>query len=532
MQPESVKPEGGGEARPDPNSADGAVGGEIQSGSPDKSEAKKGRLRPVKDWAIRHKAEIILALGLAVIRLRSVKDWVIRHKTDLVLAFGLAVIAGVPIGWYFKDPPTYYVVVVEDGRDDLVTEKKIEDMEGSWDQTLGCRIHVRLRHVDITEDMPPIISDSDRGRQAEQWAEKLINDQDTLIVIGHLPSGPTEYSLPTYLGAPTRIPYISTGASDDDLLSQCQPQKKNCLRAAFIQPSPRNTDQAQSAVLYAMQKSKKKCVVVTDEYDPADDDLQKGYVYDAKTSYQHDLVQDYDEAARNTPLNAVDIVDHFKMQNSRREPKQVLAEHQPNCILYAGGKGSAKDLVDELQEMNVTDTLVILSDRVVFDAKRAPQVLKDDFGSVRFDLRFTYATHAKDYNDSSEDGYASDAVQIAGDLIDDLNSEGGDFQYKLRSAFHLENVVNARSNLIHVMQESAKSRRWYECETTSPDGICLFYQNKRSNGLFHVWQLGRENEPVVVDVDNWHPPKEFNEKRKKHRTRRAATPAVTFQMKH
>jgi hypothetical protein len=157
--------------------------------------------------------------------------------------------------------------------------------------------------------------------------------------------------------------------------------------------------------------------------------------------------------------------------------------------------------------MNLQNLLVILSDSVIESRGRDERI--SGIGSA---AHFTYADDAADYN-SHTHRYAKDAALIARKLVEDLNQRGGDFLYRVRSLVHRETIESARTNLIRIMTENAEGRAWYPCESTA-DGsrICIFdYQkyHKRRNGMFHVWRLAEGNEPIMVDIDGWHPPREL-----------------------
>jgi ABC-type branched-subunit amino acid transport system substrate-binding protein len=147
------------------------------------------------------------------------------------------------------EPPKhepYKVHLVESSQTDDDTQQMFDTLAKRWNvqpPMLG-DVPIQLEIYKLQEDS---------FEAAKREAEALINNPNTLMVIGHLPSGLTEESLPIYLRAKPPVPYISTTASDDDLLAQCKDTCGDATHfAPLIQPSPRNVDQGASAVRFAL----------------------------------------------------------------------------------------------------------------------------------------------------------------------------------------------------------------------------------------------------------------------------------------
>jgi ABC-type branched-subunit amino acid transport system substrate-binding protein len=441
-----------------------------------------------------------------------------RHKVEIVWALLFAV----PAAWLAArliDPPEhppYKIHVVEAADTSDETRLLFEALAQKWPHSVRSMgdVPVQLQTT--------ILSDSNE-ESARAKAEELVRAPDTLMVIGHLPSRLTEASLPVYMKARPQIPYISTAASDDDLLAQCKPGEVAVNGfVPLIQPSPRNEDQGRSAVNYAVQKRKKRFLLVKDR----DDD-----------PYADSLFRAWRMAITNNRGNAAEV---GKFSLSSPPTDQQLQVWEPDCVLYAGDAHGAHTLINILANSeSITrqlagqeePLLAILADSVV-ESRRQDRVLNGlaevwpahpvNTGPPRpvAKLLFTYATDAHD-NNHHDDEYAKDAVMIADQLIADLSERGGDLRYRLRSILHYENAEDGRRNLVRIMSENAHMRSWYPCTS----GQCVFskfegtegmFHATRRNGMFHVWEIrpgASVEQASMEDVDGWHPPRSIAEAR-------------------
>ena len=424
-------------------------------------------------------------LGNARQRLREVRDWVTEHSSEIIYAIVFAIVFAWPAA-RFIDPPKhdpYIIHVVESAVTDYETKKVFEGLVRKWSTNppmIG-DAPVQLRLTTLREDTPGT---------AVLTAEEILRAPDTLMVIGHLPSGLTEASLPVYLGARPPVPYISTTASDDDLLAQCDAKcYGNDAFVPLIQSAPTNSDQGESAVRFAIQNGKRHFLIVTEE-DPESD------------TYLSGMVAAYRRAVYNVYKGmGATVVGNTKIGAPPSE--RQIKEWNPDCVLYAGRAGAALTLLHSLTGKNL---LVVFSDAVIETRVSDDKLM--DFTAARF----TYPADAADYN-RHINVYGVDAVSIAEQIIGDLNRRGSDLRNRLKSLVHIETVLDARRNLVRVMEENSDSRTWYACETgtacvfdkhTRPNGM---YYVTRFNGMFHVWQLRGGGGSEMSDIDGWHPPK-------------------------
>jgi hypothetical protein len=401
------------------------------------------------------------------------KSWAVEHKGEILWAFVFAIIFAWPAARFIEPPKhdPYRVAVVEYSHTDDDTQKMFNNLSLDWSKQppMVGDVPVNLEVRRLVDDTP---------NAAKRAAQDLLGSLDMLMVIGHLPSGLTEVSIPMYMEAHPPMPYISTTASDDDLLVRCEGKCSDSDGfVPLIQPSPRNSDQGDSAVRFAIQNGKKRFLIVT-EVDQ-----------DNKT-YLDNMVEGFEHAINNSGRATVVGTHSIGAPPS----DQQIRDWSPDCILYAGRAGAAETL---LHSIHGKELMVILSDSVIETR------VNDEKLMVLSPVRFTYPTDAADYN-RHVSVYGKDAVSISRQLIEDLNKNGGDFRYQLRSLVHLENIQDARRSLVEVMKKNAASRTWYYCESSS---ACVFDHHRRINGMFHVWRLDENNKTEMLDIDGWHPPR-------------------------
>ncbi len=437
---------------------------------------------------------------------RRIRRWLRHHKVEIILAVIFAVpfafLAERLVGVHEHDP--YKIHVVESTDTDKETKELFDD--------LANHSPLRVQSMgDVPVKLEVSILPNDDIATAQKLAADLATAPDTLMIIGHLPSGITEAILPIVMKERPQIPYISTSASADELLANCDP--KDVAVNGFvplIQPSPRNCDEAAAAVKYALQEKKQRFLLVTDK--PPEKDP---YLASLSSAWEKEIVKGHASVVGN---HAMDLP----------LSDEQLKNWNPDCILYAGGVGVAQTLMNSLASSeslakalmaSEVKLLAIFADSVIesrdkdtnlISLSTAPRGKVTNLNGLT-DLRFTYAANADDYN-VHDNEYAQDALRIATQLIADLSERGGDLRYRLRSLLHLETVKDARRNLIQIMAQNAHLRSWYECNGGEPCVFTKFYgsegmfHSRRINGMFHVWEAD-SGTAKMKDVDYWHPPK-------------------------
>jgi ABC-type branched-subunit amino acid transport system substrate-binding protein len=427
--------------------------------------------------------------------LEAAKRWMKRIAIrDLIVTVVLALLAAYIVAPLFESAKPYMVYVVADHDTDHYTlTNTFQRKDGTLLGSLA----------DVNVQVKLEVLDNDEEGTAEQKANELRGRPDTLMVIEHGRSAHVEGSAPIYFGVRPQIPVITTTASDDSLLGRCKDDCYNVSLSArvteadktqfvpLLQLSPTNRVEGHSAVQFAIQKKKKNFLVMYGS-DPQN------------RSYANSMVAAYSAA-----------IAEFKGQlvGTRKMDALLTASDlnslKPDCILYAGGLGEARTLFNRLLAMHLKgqDLMVILSDSVVESRGRDSNLTVFNSPSTPgavtnpLQVQFTHQTDAADYN-SHTNSYAEDAFVVAHQLIDDLDKQGGDLRYRVKSWFHLHNVKDARRNLVRALEQNATIRTWYPGGGGMP---YVFEGHKRYGGMFHVWKLQPNAE--MEDIDNWHPPR-------------------------
>lgn len=417
------------------------------------------------------------------------RDWAVYHKGEILWAAIFAFL----VGWFLAPPKPqpYTIYVVADPRTDpetMAVFRAIEQSSPTDELYLG-DVPVLVKVETLREPTTDA---------ATREANELLNRDDTLLVIGHLPSQLIQGSLPTYFQAQPPVPFLTTIASDEDLLSNCHQVGRKCFQDGWFSPllqlSPTNEDQGEAAIRFATQHGRRHFLIVTD-----DDPSNETYSEDLLKAYHRAIDQFNQEHKDNGDLAG--IVGRYRL--NRLPDKEILKKSGIDCVLYAGELEAAHAL---LHGFPSPQPLVILSDSSL--ASRLSDNALSDFTPARF----TYQTDAADYN-SHTNVYGTDAYWIAKQLIGDLNKRGGDFRYWAKSLVHIHSVNDARRSLVRTMEENSISRTWYRGAPNERGDLgtaYVFDQHRRVGGIFHVWQLKQlATKPgsQMEDIDNWHPPK-------------------------
>src|SRR5271166_6365273 len=443
----------------------------------------------------------------------AVREWAHHHGGEALWAAIFAVLFGVALevlaAMLFLEPPSYTVYLVA-GRHHLVhpptpqgeghdmdTKYQFEHTDEFKDLTLdGSTVNLVVKEVDESLEA------------ATKIAKELSKTHDTLMVIGHMDSGPTEASLSTYLNERPQVPFIASIQTDDKLLEKaCKPP--DCYDGLeplpYLQLSPTNEEQAHWALQFATQRHKQHFLIV----ESSDTENQ---------AYSDSLTLDYEKAIddlvqKNHKLNLTKYGP--KKDLTREQFEEQLHENDIDCILYAGGFDDALPLLKEIVEIQAKKEnqektknsgqrlMVILDDSVVED-----RLLTTEFKLSKVNI--TDEADAEDYKKHiSVPGL--DAIAIAAELVKDLDGRRDklDLHYRIKALFRQQTGADARRGLVQVMQDNFRYRSAYvgAVETASgmPRAVYAFDDHhKRSNGFFHVWE---RTGLATVDVDRWHPPK-------------------------
>jgi hypothetical protein len=440
--------------------------------------------------------------------------WARHHGGELLWAALFAIVFGVPLALYFAkyfiDLPPYKIYVVA-GSHYLTKSANLErDTEfqfRSSPELSGLNVDgvpVQLEVVPLKDDEP---------ETARSMARYLVGKSDTLLVIGHLDSEPTEKSLPTYFKARPQVPFIASVQTDDNLLNKallvkdCEGPNFTCYDGLkslpYLQLSPTNKEQAHWAVQFAAQNHRHHFLIVESDTSNA--------------TYSKSLADDYKKAIDELILSDPDVKKYFLRweELTRKKLGEDLPDEHIDCVLYAGGLDDAplllNRIVDAENDGKGDQKLVVGTAAGAITVILDDSVVEDRLERTKFDVsrvNITNQTDAEDYR-SGISVYGLDAVAIAAQLVKDLSARGLDFNYRLKAFFRLQNGTDVRRNLVRVMQDNFIYRSSYFGATRTaispnPRTVYAFEQYTRSNGMFHVWErTGFRSD----DVDRWHPPR-------------------------
>lgn len=427
-----------------------------------------------------------------------VRTWFAHHKSEVVIGSVLAVLCamvfGYPIALYIAPPvPAPFKIYVVAEADDH-TIKQFEASKAAKAMRVG-NVPVELKVESFAEA-------DDTEQNGRDIAERVLASNDALMVVGHFASQATEAALPIYLGARPQIPFIATVQTDDDLLKKCNEReaRADCTDGdklvPLLQLSPTNAEQAKWAVQFATGRGKKRFLIATDT-----DPRNQVYVQSLAKAYRDEV----NRLSEIHPDHHLTVVNGISLDFSAGG----LREQNPDCVLYAGGIDAAGGLLRNLKGSGLA-AMVVLSDSAV----SRTGFISDEEMSGFTPVNFTHQIDASDYNER-KDVYGMDGIAIAARLINDLNTRGLSWRFRIKSMFGMETAEDVRRDLLRVIQDNGKYRSSYlgAPETASALGptVYAFNGTQRLGGIFHVWERSKPpsmSTSQLTDVDGWHPPRE------------------------
>jgi hypothetical protein len=459
------------------------------------------------------------------LRLRS---WTQHHGGEALWAAVFAVVFGLPLAVYFAeyviDLPPYTIYVVAGSHYLTKSKNPALDTKKQFESLLP-----RLKVANVDVNLVVVELPNDKPETVTSEAKFLAAQPDTLLIIGHLDSQPTEAALPTYFEARPQVPFIASVQTDDNLLKNAcvVPRNVACYDGTnplpYLQLSPTNLEQARWAVRFATEREKHNFLIVESD---GPDEANSAYSKSLASDYSQAVIEFNDDtASRNTAggksTPRAEVLTANLVWDTLADDAlwDKFRDAEVDCLLYAGGfdgAGPLLKLIAELKKKHLNDVdaptarrplMVILDDSVV----------EQRLSGTKFELSPVHITDqadAEDYN-SGLSVYGLDAIAIAGQLINDLNRRGFDWRFRIKALFHLQSGKDARRNLVSVMQENFIHRSSYFGSdqtgiTPESPNVYAFNGYTRVNGMFHVWQrTGLESE----DVDRWHPLKKVMQRR-------------------
>jgi ABC-type branched-subunit amino acid transport system substrate-binding protein len=316
------------------------------------------------------------------------------------------------------------------------------------------------------------LDDSGDPDTAERISLHLASLNDTLLVVGHLESTPTQKALPAYLQiAEPPIPVILTTETNPNVLP---PKPADGTYYPAFRLSPTDDSQAKKAADFALSQGATAIWVVEDV---------SNHVYSKYLA--HEFVRQVHQHPSAKVL--------LWSTNYNIPPAYAVSALGINWVFFAGEWQDALVLIRQLRAMPQTHKVNILLSDWCVDGK-----LIEDGGS---DVENVYLTHALSptvYNQEHYAVYGKDAFQLVKQLLvdgdqqfDQLARKGGNkTAYLLRRVLGLRRVGDARRTLAYLMEASVLQRRAFSLTGGTGEAQAVFNgDGTRIDAAFQVWQI-------------------------------------------
>jgi branched-chain amino acid transport system substrate-binding protein len=321
-------------------------------------------------------------------------------------------------------------------------------------------------------------NDAGDPKEAQKVAAELARRSDTLMVVGHLLSTPTQAALPTYLDSGPPIPVILATETNPTLLrsSNLPPNSPDDEPFPAFRLSPTDDDQATIAADFAAgQKGAENFWIVKDTGNPT-------YSNYLASEFQNRVVADGKHVVMTTTTDTSPNPDELKARNI-------------DWVFFAGDESHAMVLIDQIRSVPwVKKPRIMLSDWSV-----GPNLLPKK-GVAAEGVFLTHPLPADVYNKDGYKWYGRQAREIVEHLIKDANlrfsqiladEEPVSFFFKRILSIH--RVGDARTAIKSVMNE----RHTFQ----TPDVVYKFdHEGKSEASKFHIWQI--QNQKFVGCEEN------------------------------
>lgn len=302
--------------------------------------------------------------------------------------------------------------------------------------------------------------------EAERISKDLVARNDTLMVVGHLQSTPTQRAIPAYMQANPAIPVILTTETNPYLVPQ--PSAERTFYPVF-RLTATDLDQAKKAAAFAVGKQASKFWVVEDMGNP---------VYSSYLA--HEFVKQLDQPKSKVLLWS---------SNYNIPPAYAIESLGIDWVFFAGEWQNGLILVRQLRAMPKTKNVnVLLSDWCVDE-----RLLQ--YGDK--DVEGVYLTHplpANVYREQQYRSYGTDALSVIRQLLQEgdqkfnqVATAEGRLTYLTHRLLGLRRISDARRVIIHLMQSAVNEKTAFEL---SGGKKAVFNGNStRADSDFEVWQI-------------------------------------------
>lgn len=389
---------------------------------------------------------------------KSLKDRFTGFTTKWILGPLLgALIAAVLIGRLvnFVIGPSAYKVYIIGNISDPETSRIVDSFAGNLPKLNGVPVEIRS------------LDDSGDPDTAQRISTRLASLRDSLLVVGHLESTPTQKALPAYLQvADPPIPVILTTETNPSLL----PPTVDKRYLPVFRLSPTDNKQAEKAAEFVLSKGAKGIWVVEDTGNPI---------------YSRYLAREFVARIHQNPSAKVLLWS----TNYNIPPAYAISSLGIDWVFFAGEWQKALVLIRQLRAIPATRNVNILLTDWCVDAR-----LLQDGGP---DVENVYLTHPLSpavYNHDHYGIYGSDAFDLVRQILTEADQDFDQFAGRDRQLTFWSNKIlgfrrisDARIAIGRVMESAVLQKQPFTLSggtqaTFAGDGT-------RGDADFQVWQV-------------------------------------------
>jgi len=417
-------------------------------------------------------------------------------------------VVGRAIDWY-AGPKSYNVYLVGDLADPNLQKLRLE-----YEKQQNQQKSLKIANVDIR-----YISLEAKEKDAAKISAKLAEEDDTLLVVGHLSTTASANALPSYLNASPPIPVILANETNPELL----PADYHINYAPVFRLSPTDNKQAERAAEFVIHQGAKNIWVVEDvitnniysrylaqefvhqvhtkhqaqvQVQAKNQVRERRSVYDANQSSTN--IQPYEKRVSRSEYSKVVLW----TTNMAPPSTDVLHALKIGWVFFAGSASNCLILTRQVNEVWKDQTK---PDVLLASSCANPELLKQ--GGE--DIKQAYLTHpmlASDFNERGFEIRGAQAFQLLSQLIANTDYEfsthaakQGGVWYYVRWVLGIHRVGDARNALRAFMEQAVNSDHPFLLDgqryTFNRDGTAKETE-------FHVWQvLTPSKESKFTDVD-------------------------------
>jgi branched-chain amino acid transport system substrate-binding protein len=359
---------------------------------------------------------------------------------------------------YFLGPHAYYVYVVGD-KSDPSTARMLAAAAADISQTLdGTPVKFEVRN-DLADP-----------EKAESFAEQVVREPGTLMVVGHGSSSASQRALPVYMRASPAVPVLLTTDTNPSLLPPPAPTDDTVLPVFRLFP----TDDNQAAVAAQfLGKHAKSVWLIEDTSNP---------------TYSHYLVRklltDLYEGSPNVKV--------VLASNNLNLPPYAVDRLGIDWVFFAGDWRNALILIRQLQAMPGTQKpSVLLSDAAVDKSLK-------QFGQT--DIEGVFLLHPLSADAFEQGEYVAvgqEAHALVASILDRVHEDfeglaagAAPVGYRVRQWLGVRRVGDARRAIARFMAAAVNNN----LALTSSDHSLIMGKDRnthaviRQDASFHVWQ--------------------------------------------